>query len=287
VNKQELFRLIALAAIWGASFLFMRILSPAVGAFIGADVRLLIGGIALIFYLWWLGEDARLLERARVYTHLGLFNSGMPFILYSAAALTLPASYSAVLNALAPLFGALFMWTAEGERLSPRKIAGMIVALLGVAIMSRLGPIPLTLGTLAAILACIAATACYGWAGLLIRRRGKNIAPTHLAAGTQLAAGLVILPLAIGQAYVVPPVDPFNPLVVIAAISIGVLCSGVAYFLYFRLIRDSGPTRALTVTYIIPVFGILWAALFLGERVTPGMLLGAVLVLVGTFLVLR
>ncbi len=280
-------RLIALAAIWGGSFLFMRIISPATGAVVGADLRLFIGAASIVLFLAMRGESMPWRGRTRTFALIGLVNSGVPFILFSYAALWIPASYSAVINALAPLFGALFLWWCDGEALTRRKVVGILLGLSGVILMSRIGPIELDLTATAGILACTLATVCYGWAGVLIRRHAKKIQPLHSAAGTQLAAGVLIAPLAIGQAVLAPPIALTTWPVIGALLAIGVLCSGVAYMLYFRLMRDLGPTRALTVTYLIPVFGILWASLFLGENITAGMLFGALLVVAGTVLVLR
>ncbi len=287
MSPSDIVRLIVLAAIWGSSFLFMRILSPALGPVVGADVRLLIGAAALAIYLAFRGDRGVYRGRLGAFSLVGLVNSGVPFVLFSLAALSIPASYSAVLNALAPLFGALFLWRLEGEPLSGRKVAGISLGVIGVALMSRLGPVPMNPATIGAIGACVIATICYGWAGVLIRRRAKAIPSLHFAAGTQLAAGFWILPFALAHGFVSPPVDPASPIVFGSALAIGVLCSAVAYMLYFRLMADVGPTRTLTVTFIIPVFGILWAVLFLGESITPGMLAGAALVIAGTVLVLR
>jgi len=287
VSPSDIARLILLAAIWGSSFLFMRILSPALGPVVGADVRLLIAAGALSLLLSLRGEGDFYKNRMRTFTFVGMVNSGLPFIFFSAAALAIPASYSAVLNALAPLFGALFLWRLEGEPLSRRKIAGIALGVIGVALMGRLGPVPMNPATLGAIGACVVATVCYGWAGVLIRRRAKEIPSLQFAAGTQLAAGLFIMPFAFVHGIVSPPVDPASPIVIASALAIGILCSALAYMLYFRLMASVGPTRTLTVTFIIPVFGILWSALFLGESITLGMVAGAGLVVVGTVLVLR
>ncbi|MFN0302912.1 MAG: DMT family transporter [Burkholderiales bacterium] len=287
MSPSDIIRLIVLAAIWGSSFLFMRILSPALGPVVGADVRLLISAAALAIYLALRGDRGVYAGRLGAFSLVGMVNSGVPFVLFSIAALSIPASYSAVLNALAPLFGALFLWRLEGEPLSARKIAGIGLGVIGVALMSRLGPVPMNPATIGAIGACVIATLCYGWAGVLIRRRARAIPSLHFAAGTQLAAGLWILPFALAHGLVSPPVDAASPIVIGSALAIGVLCSAVAYMLFFRLMADVGPTRTLTVTFIIPVFGILWAALFLGESITPAMLAGAALVIAGTVLVLR
>lgn len=287
MRTADVLRLLALAAIWGSSFLFMRIISPAVGAVVGADLRLLIGGLAIVLYLVILGQPMPWRGRTKVFALIGIINSGLPFVLFSLAALWIPASYSAVLNALAPLFGALFLWWCDGEPLTARKIVGIGLGLLGVALMSRLGPIALRPAVIAGILACTLATICYGWAGVLIRRHARDIAPLHSAAGTQLAAGLLIAPIALAQAGMAPPVQLASWPVIGSLLAIGLLCSAVAYMLFFRLMRDLGPARALSVTFLIPLFGILWAALFLGESITPGMLLGAGLVVTGTVLVLR
>jgi drug/metabolite transporter (DMT)-like permease len=134
---------------------------------------------------------------------------------------------------------------------------------------------------LPAILACVLATACYALGGVYIKKRATDLAPKAMAAGGQFAAGLIVLPLAAAF----PPAEPPGPAAVLALIAFALLCSAVAYLIYYKLMAELGPTKALTVTFLIPAFGMLWGALLLGERIRAPMLGGAALVLAGTALV--
>ena len=272
-------RLVALAAIWGASFLFTRVTAPAIGPVATADLRMLIGGIALALYFRLIGFDPEWRRWIRQYAIVGMLTSGFPFLLYSFAALELSAGLLSVLNATSPMWGALLSALFLGERLTGRRCAGLALGIVGVALLSR----PESGAGVLAIAAALAASFLYGLTGVYLKRWAGDIPARGMAVGTQVMAGLLVLPfLAIAPVPSAP-----TPLIVASVLALGLLCSAVAYVLYFRLIADIGPTGALTVTYLIPVFGVLWGALFLGETVSPGMLAGAALVLLGTFFVLR
>jgi drug/metabolite transporter (DMT)-like permease len=275
--------LVTLSAIWGASFMFMRYLAPLLGPLATADARILVAGIVLVALFAALGFKLRWRERWRRYLAIGLLNSALPFSLFSFAALSLPASVEAVLNALSPCFGAVFGAIWLGERLGARKLLGLAVGIAGVCVVSGIGRGPEGSGTLLAALACVAATACYGLAGVYIKKRAKDIEPRAMAAGSQLLGGLFLLPALIPA----PPTALLEPKTAAIALAFALLCSAVAYLIYYRLIADVGPTKALTVTFLIPVFSFLWGGLFLGERIDLVTLGGSSLVLLGTYLVAR
>jgi len=201
--------------------------------------------------------------------------------LYSFAALSLPASVEAVLNALSPCFGAIFAAIWLGEPLSGRKVLGLGLGLAGVGIVSGIGRGSGGNATLVAALACVAATACYGLAGVFIKKKAKYIESRSMAAGSQLLGGLFLLP----SLAFFPPSGILQPKVALITLLFALLCSAIAYLIYYRLIADVGPTKALTVTFLIPVFGFLWGGLFFGEAIDPPMLGGSVLILCGTYLV--
>jgi drug/metabolite transporter (DMT)-like permease len=272
-------RLVALAAIWGASFLFTRIVAPALGPIATADLRMLLGGAALAAYFWLVGYDPQWRRWIRQYTVVGMLTSGLPFLLFAYAALDLTAGLLSVLNATSPMWGALLSFFFLKEGLSPARIAGLVLGVAGVALVSR------PAGAIAplAVAAALAAPFLYGLTGVYLKRRAAEAPARGMAVGTQVAAGLVILPFIA----VSPPAAAPTPLVAASVLALGLLCSAVAYVLYFRLIADIGATGALTVTYLIPVFGVLWGAVFLGETVSLSMLGGAALVVLGTVLVLR
>jgi drug/metabolite transporter (DMT)-like permease len=277
----DLILLLLLSAIWGGSFMFMRYLAPILGPVMTAGLRLLIAGAALTAYFAATGYRLEWRKRWRRYLAVGLLNSAIPFLLFSFAALTIPANVEAVINALAPTFGALFSSIWLDERLTLRKIAGMVLGLLGVSLVSGLLTGVAVAGSLPAILACVAAPAFYGLAGIYIKKRAKDIEPRALAAGSQLLGGLALAP---GFAFF-PPIGSPTAMTVAAVAVFALLCSAVAYLIYYRLIATVGPTKALTVTFLIPVFGFVWGRLFLAEGIGPEMIAGSALILAGTFLV--
>ncbi|HVO39286.1 MAG TPA: DMT family transporter [Spirochaetia bacterium] len=274
--------LLALAAIWGSSFMFIRYLAPLIGPVAVADTRMLFAGLALVLFFAVTGFRAEWKKNARVYLVIGLLNSAIPFVLYAAAALVLPASMEAIFNSMSPMFGAVFAAAWLNENLTPRKIAGLVLGVAGVVTMSSLSGLELSLSTALAIGACILAPMCYGLAGVYIRKRAAGVRPLGIAGGSQLFGGIVLLPFVVAF----PPAPAaVTPTVALAVVSLALLCSGVAYVIYYRLIADVGPTKALTVTFLIPVFAMLWASLLIREAVTASMILGAGIILLGTWLV--
>lgn len=276
-------RLIALAAIWGSSFLFMRVLAPVLGPVATADSRLLIAGLALIAWFAVRGPKIGWRTHWRQYATIGIVNSAVPFLLFSYAALHLPASYSAILNATSPLFGMLlgFFWLAV--RPSGWGFFGALLGMLGVGLITGMGAITMTLDVLLAIAACLGAAACYAVAGFYMKKNAAHLNPVAIAGAAQLVAGLALLPPALAF----PPTSPLTPTIIACALALALVCSAMAYLLYYRLIANCGPTRALTVTFLIPVFGVIWGALFLDEHLTTGMLAGCALVVLGAALVIR
>jgi len=271
-------RLVALAAIWGASFLFMRVAAPAIGPLATADLRMLIAGAALVAYFGWVGFDAQWRRWWRYYVLIGVLNSAAPFLLYSYAALELSVGLMALINATSPMWGALLSALLVGERLSARRIAGLALGVAGVALIS--GP----QGSRAwlAIAAALGAAFCYGLTGAVLRRWARGTSARGMAVGTQVMGGALLLPFLLAS----PPSLP-GVTVMISLLGLGLVCGSLAYLLYFRLIADIGVAGALTVTYLIPIFGVLCGALFLGEALSASMLVGGVVVIAGTVLVLR
>ena len=281
MKAADLARLVALAAIWGASFLFVRIASPAIGPVLTADSRMLIAGLALAVYFRLVGFDAQWRLWWRQYVIVGLLTSALPFLLYAYSALSLSAGLMSVINASSPMWGALFSAWLLRERLSARGIAGLAIGVAGVALVTR----PEAGSAFAAlpVLAATGAAVCYGLAGAYMRRWAKDAPSRGMALGTQIAGGVLLAPLIV----LTPSGAALTPLVAACVLAMGLVCGAVAYLLYFRLVTDIGAAGALTVTYLIPIFGVAWGALFLGETVSLVMLAGAALVLLGTFFVLR
>ena len=276
-------RLFLLAAIWGGAFVFLRVASPVLGPAWTIEFRVLLGGLALLVWFRLTGFDAGLARHARFYLLLGTFNIAAPFLLFSFAAMHAPASLLSIINATSPIFGLAWSAAFGDERITLRKAAGMLLGVAGVALIVQ--PSGASEGPMLAwaVAAVLAACACYGATGVLMKRFAGGVSPRAMAAGNQLAAALVILPLLA----VLPPNAAPSALIIANLLALGLLASGVAFLLYYRLIADLGATRALTVTYLIPLFGILWGWLFLGEALPAAALAGGVLILAGTVLVTR
>lgn len=276
-------RLVALAVIWSASFVFIRVLAPPLGPVWTATLRVLIAGVALVAGLRLAGVDANVGRHWRAYLVVGLVNSASPFLLFSWAALTLPASYLVILNAASPMFAALAAAIWLGERLSGAKVAGLAIGAAGVALVSRAGPLAPTPEVLLAVVASLGGALCYAIAGVWLKRHGSGLQPMAIAGWSQVGASAALLPVAAAA----PLPGPVTTAVVANLLALSLVCSGIAYLIYYQLIRDIGPTRAMTVTFLMPALGMLWGVLFLGEAVNATMLAGAGLVIAGTVAVLR
>jgi drug/metabolite transporter (DMT)-like permease len=283
VRRTDVGRLVALAAIWGASFIFIRVLAPALGPILTATTRVLIGGGALIAYCRAADIDAELRRYWRQYLVIGVVNSSLPFVLFAYAALIIPASYSVILNSTTPLFTAVLAVPLLGERLTFAKIAGLFAGAAGVAFVSRAGPIAADLDLGMAVAACLGATTCYAVSSIYMKRHAAGAKPIAIAGWSQILAGIVLLPLV----PFAPAPGPITPLIAANVLGLALICSSIAYVLYYRLIADVGPTRALTVAFLMPAFGMVWGALFLDETITWPMIAGCVLIIGGTGAVLR
>ncbi|HVT36219.1 MAG TPA: DMT family transporter [Nevskiaceae bacterium] len=276
-------RLLTLAAIWGSSFIFMRVLAPVLGPVVTADARILIAGSVLSLWFAVTGFALDWKREWRQYLVIGAISSALPFMLFAYAAAHIPAGFSAIYNSTAPLFGAVCGALWLGERFTFNRGLGLFAGLAGVALVSRASSSATDEQFAPATLACLGAAACYALGGVYLKRRASHLKPAMITAGSQLAGGLLLLPLT----PMLPPAGGIDATIVLNGLALALMCSGAAYLIYYRLIADIGPTRALSVTFLIPVFGLLWAFLFLGERITGGMLTGCALVLVGTWLVTR
>lgn len=278
----DLARFIALAALFGASFLFMRIAAPDFGAILTAELRVAVAGVVLTAVTLLTGRPMLTRERWRDFAVVGAFNTGVPFALFSYAAIHIPAGYSAILNALMPISSAFFAAAMVGERLSWRVFAGVVVAMIGIALLVRLGPVALDRELLLAALACVAATVCYGYAGAYTKKYLAGLPAHGAAANTMGWAALLLLPAALAN---LPAARP-PALAWAAVLALGLLCTALAFLVYYQLIARIGATQISAVTFLLPAFGIFWGWLFLGEPVTVAMLGGFVLVAIAAALVL-
>ena len=261
-----------LGAIWGCSFLFMRVAVPSFGPYALVEVRLLLGALVLLPFLW----KARAQFPARRWRWLvpiGLINSAIPFVLFAWAAQRAPAAIGAICNAMTVLFAALIAFLFFGEKIGLRRALALLVGFTGVVVLATAKVSGLSIG--AAVIAGSLAALLYGLGVNLVKRHMTGLPPAASAAATLGSAALVMLPMAVTHW----PEAPIPALSWACAIALGVVCTGFAFLIFYRLIARIGPARASTVTYLVPMFGALFAWLFLGEPVTLAMLIAGALIL--------
>jgi drug/metabolite transporter (DMT)-like permease len=283
MTARQLAMLLGLAALWGASFLFMRVAVPSFGPIVLADARVALAGVVLFAYAVAIGARPVLRERWRDYLLLGTVNAALPFSLLAAAQLELEASLAAVLNAMAPLCGALVAAVWLGERVSAAARLGLVLGVVGVALVVGLSPFTIDVAFLLAVLACLAAAFAYGIGANVARVRFVGEPPLSMAVGQQLAAAVVLLPLIPAVPLRATP----DAVDVLCLFALALGSTGIAYLLYFRLLRELGAAGGMTAIFVVPVFGVLWGALFLGERIHLGTVLGGAVIMLSVWLITR
>ncbi len=283
MNITNIIKLFTLAAIWGGSFIFMRIVAPAIGAIMTTNMRLLIASFILFGYYAIRSIHVDWKSSWKQYVVVGLVNSAIPFTLYAFAIQHIPASYAVVLNTTTPLFAALLAWMWLGEGMTWKKMAGLVIAVFGVAFVVRVGGAGFDDYFYVAVAACLGATICYALAGVYVKKYAAHVKPLSMAASSQLMAAILMVPLSVFQ----PLPQSIGTDIIINLLGLAILSSAVAYILFYQLVAEIGPTRTMTVAYLMPVFGMIWAAIFLGETITSSMIFGTALVLVGVALVIQ
>ena len=276
-----------LAALWGASFLFMRIGAAELGALPTAGVRVALAALFLlpVFLVGGVWADFR--KRAAHILFVGLLNSGIPFALFAFAVMHISTGLTSILNATVPLTGALVAWVWLKDRPDAWRATGLAIGFVGVCLLVigksgfSLAPGAASAGTaLVAMLACLLATLCYGLAASFTKRHLTGIHPLATASGSQIGAALgLALPT-----WWLWPDHPMSANAWGAMVAVALLCTSLAYILFFRIIARAGPSKALTVTFLVPVFALLYGSLFLNETVTPWMIGCGLVIMAGTAL---
>ncbi|RYF42720.1 MAG: DMT family transporter [Comamonadaceae bacterium] len=284
MTPRSLVDFMLLAAIWGASFLFMRVAVVEFGALPTAALRVAVAAAFLLPLLWLRGLVPKLRQHWKAVFLIGVLNSGLPFALYCFALLSITTGLSAILNATVPLFGALIAWFWLKDRPAGSRVLGLAIGFAGVAMLAwdkaSFKPDASGIAPAWAVLACLAACLCYGIAASATKRYLTGLPALVTATGSQIGATLALAPVALWLA----PARMPGLQACLAVLAVGVLCTGVAYVLYFRLIEQAGPAKALAVTFVVPVFAVLYGTLFLQEAVTGWMLLCAGVIVLGTAL---
>lgn len=273
-----------LAAIWGSSFLFTRIAVVDFGPLPTAAVRVGIAAAFLLPLVLLRGLGGALMKNWRRVFLVGLFNSGIPFACFAFALLSITTGLSAILNATVPMFGAIVAWFWLKDRPTGSRVLGLMIGFAGVAMLAwdkaTFKPDASGVAPGWAVLACLFACVCYALSASYAKRHLTGLPPLVTAAGSQIGASLG---LALPAAWLWPAQTPGGG-AWLALAAVGILCTGIAYVLYFRLIETAGPARALAVTFVVPVFAVFYGFVFLGETVTLWMLLCAVVIICGTAL---
>ncbi|EKO3507571.1 DMT family transporter [Vibrio fluvialis] len=273
-------QLLGLAAIWGGSFLFLRIAAHSFGPAYLIEARVGFAALSLLLIGLYLKKSLPFRQHWQHFMILGLFNSALPFLLFAYAAQTLNVSTLSILNSTAPIWGAVIGYVWHKTPLSPKAIAGLLIGVAGVSVIVGLDHSLIGTDAGLPIVAATMAAFCYGIA-TNYTKNAPAISSFDNSHGSMWAASLWVLPLL-----------PFIPMreapsgtEVLSVLTLGIICTGLAYLLYFRLVKEIGPSPTLSVTFLIPVFGILWGYLVLGETIGLNTVLGTALVLAGTMMV--
>ncbi|MFD4836113.1 DMT family transporter [Achromobacter sp. NPDC058515] len=282
MRQRNLLDLLLLAAVWGGSFLFMRVAVKEFGPIALIELRVGLAALFLLPAAIWRGKLPLIARHWKALLVVGTLNAAVPFLLYAYAAQSLGAGFLSVANAVTPVWGAVVGWLWLKDKLPWMRSLGLLIGLVGIVVLVwdklefHAG------GTGPAVLAAVSAPVFYGIAANWTKRFLSGVDPLASATGSMIAASLVLLPLAI-PAW---PEAPASATAWISTILLAVVCTGAAYIIFFRLIANVGPTGAVSVTFLVPIFGVVWGAWLLDEAITPSIAVGAAIILVGTALAL-
>jgi drug/metabolite transporter (DMT)-like permease len=295
MSSTDLLKLFFLAAVWGASFIFMRISVPEFGVILTAALRILLAGLSLLAFAYLQNVPLLWRKNVKFYAVVGFFSAALPFSCFAFAAQFLPSAYSAVINSTAPLFGALFSVFWLSDRLSVHKLIALLLGISGVTILVGAGSLLINLHTLLATFAGLIAAASYAISSILIKKLGqqkstgialtadKGIHPYAMASGSLLVGAMMLLPAC---AFSFPEFMPTNK-AIFSLMALSLMSTALAQAIFIPLISRIGPTRAMTVTFLIPIFGMLWGYLFLHEEIHTSTIVGSAIVLMAMGLILR
>ena len=281
LSLKQLTALLALAALWGASYIFIRVAVEPIGPVLLMFIRAAMTAAILLAYARARRIQLNIREHWRKFLVLGFFGSALPFTLIAWAELTVTGSMAAILMSTTPLFTAFVAAVGLGEPLTPYKLIGALLGIVGVSITVGGSPLALNPEVIAATLALLAATLSYATGGVFAKRFLGGLDNLSMSTGQLLSAAIILAPLSAFDL----PVHELPATAVWATLALVVLCTAFAYQLYYYLVISAGPLQALTVTLLIPVFGLIWGALLLDESISAGMIGGLVIVLVSVGLV--
>ena len=283
--KQFLLLLIP-SALWGSSFIFMKELAPIFGPVLTATLRIIAASLFLIILFLVQGYKVHWKRDWKLFMIIGLGNSAIPFSLYAYAALFIPSSLSVILNSTSPMFGVLFGLIMLGSRISWNKLVGVLLGTVGEGFVSSIAFSENSIEVYLSVLACIGAALLYGWSGAYVKKYAQHIEAKQLTVGSLTFAGgfliivsIVMMILNVNGEVITDNLFRNLGLVVL----FGILCTSIPYIVYYKLLQEVGPTKALMVTYLMPIFGLIWSMLY-GESIVLTTILGLIIILGGIYL---
>lgn len=285
MTVRQFLLLIIPSALWGSSFMFMHHLSPVFGPIVTSTIRIIIGALFLVilfsiqkYKIYWKRDY-------KLFMMIGITNSAIPFTLYAYAALYIPSSLSVIINSTSPMFGAVFGLLLLRDKLSLNKILGLMLGSIGVGFVSSDILASPSIELYLSIIACVVAALLYGLSGAIVKKHALHIEPKQLTAGSLSFAGMSMFLLVVVLS-VFGKITAFESdqivVDILLIIAFGVLCTSIPYIIYYKLIQEVGPVKALMVTYLMPVFGLLWGIIF-GENITLLMIVGLLIILSGIY----
>lgn len=280
-ENKEILLLTLVGAVSSFSFIFARVAVTEFHPLLIAIIRTIGGGSLVVMYGKASGEEIKWRGNWLPLFVLGTLNFAAPFVLFSYSARVIPGAYSAVLNALAPAISALLTWLILDEYFGTAKIFGLLLGIAGVTIISLEG-----LGNTAAIsgiLFCLAGAAAYAMGAVYTKIKALKLNIVSIAGAAQLIAGITLLPFAINIE--VPTKFTLYPM--LSLVLLVIINSALAYVLYFAIVTKSGPTKALTITFIAPVFTGIWGYFLLSESPSVDFLIGSSAIALSVFITTR
>ena len=277
VSLRDISELIFLSAIWGSSFLFLRLTSPVFGPIFLIEMRVLSGLAVLLPLVLFLGKLAEFQKHWKIIATVSLMNMAIPFCFFAFSAVYIGAGLLSIINATVPIFSACVAYIVYKERLSRSSLLGLLIAFLGVVVLMFTPGESFGSSGWLAILSALLACLLYGTAVNLTVNNLQGVSGLTITAGGLFVSSLVLLPFAFWARPEVLPVGN----IWWSVFALGIVCTGFGFVMFYRLIDRIGAGRAIMTTYLIPVFSILWGNIFLGESVTLIMVLGCILVLLG------
>lgn len=272
---------IFLGAVWGLAFVLVRFSVRELTPFFISAIRCVFAGVFSLGYLYMQKLSLDWRKNLKHYLVVGVLQFAIPFTLLPLSAKTLPSSYMAIINVTSPIFGALFANWIFKETLSLRKLVGFLVSILGVSCVVKIGATSLSEKIIFPTFLCLLTCISYALVGIYVKKYTSELNPLALSTGGQLLSSILLSPFAF---FYLPSGLP-SSWVVFSIIFLSIVCTSIAFLLYYRLISEIGTTKSFSISFLIPGFAMVWGALLLHESISIFMIFGAVLTILGVVMV--